>query len=291
MRHPDFDAFQQDQPGRLAKGPIAVVAIEDEVEVASTLGRLMGQGFKAVLAFCASDIDVPTESLQGDTSRLHVIDFDSRAPTALTDALNLVAAAAPGNWIFGCYNAEYLFYPFSEHRTVGEMTIFCDEEHRRSIMTYVIDLYAADLSLHPDAVDLRTACLDGSGYYALARKDTEGTNRDRQLDFFGGLRWRFEEHIPVTSRRIDRISLFRADNGVKVRPDYTLSDEEMNTYACAWHNNVTAALVSFRTAKALKSNPGSTFDIDGFRWRNSVEFDWSSQQLLDLGLMETGQWF
>ena len=47
----------------------------------------------------------------------------------------------------------------------------------------------------------------------------------------------------------------------------------------------------FRTAKALKRNPGSTFDIHTFRWHNSTPFQWHSRQLLDLGLMEPGQWF
>ena len=58
-----------------------------------------------------------------------------------------------------------------------------------------------------------------------------------------------------------------------------------------WHNNLTAAIVSFRTAKALRTNPASRFDIDTFRWHNSTEFEWHSQQLLELGLMEPGQWF
>ena len=71
----------------------------------------------------------------------------------------------------------------------------------------------------------------------------------------------------------------------------TLSDEEMNTYACPWHNNLTTVLASFRTAKALRTNPGSRFSIQDFRWRNSTPFTWHSQQLMDLGLMEPGQWF
>jgi len=49
--------------------------------------------------------------------------------------------------------------------------------------------------------------------------------------------------------------------------------------------------VSFRTAKALRTNAGSMFDIPSFRWHNSIEFQWHSQQLMDLGLMEPGQWF
>ncbi|NBO21474.1 MAG: hypothetical protein EBU97_06040, partial [Rhodobacteraceae bacterium] len=76
-----------------------------------------------------------------------------------------------------------------------------------------------------------------------------------------------------------------------IRPDFTTSDEEYNTYACPWHNNLTAAVCSFRTAKALRTNPGSRHAVTDFLWHNSVRFSWSSQQLMDLGLMEPGQWF
>jgi len=79
--------------------------------------------------------------------------------------------------------------------------------------------------------------------------------------------------------------------GLRLRADHRFSDEEYNTYACPWHNNLTAAIASFRTAKALKRNPGSTFDIHTFRWHNSTPFEWTSTQLLDMGLMEPGQWF
>jgi len=54
---------------------------------------------------------------------------------------------------------------------------------------------------------------------------------------------------------------------------------------------MTAAVCSFRTAKALKRNPGSTYEINTFMWHNSAPFEWHSQQLLDLGLIEPGQWF
>ena len=135
--------------------------------------------------------------------------------------------------------------------------------------------------------------LDRAGYYALARPDpaNNGHAKERQLDFFGGLRWRFEEHVPPLRRKIDRIALFRSKPGLSLREDFTFSEEEYNTYACPWHNNLTAAICSFRTAKALRTNPGSRFDIHSFKWRGSEPFRWHSQQLLDLGLMEPGQWF
>ena len=160
------------------------------------------------------------------------------------------------------------------------------------MLCYAIDLYAGDLEAHPNAVSIDDAYMDRSGYYALGRNDPATTYpKERQLDFFGGLRWRYEEHVPPERRKIDRIALFRAKPGLELRPDHTFNDEEYNTYACPWHNNLTAAVATFRTAKALKRNPGSAFEIETFRWHNSVPFEWHSRQLLDLGLMESGQWF
>ena len=173
------------------------------------------------------------------------------------------------------------------------MLAFQTEERRDAMLAYVIDLYSDDLDEHPHAVSLDNAFLDKSGYYALARPDpgNDGHPKERQLDFFGGLRWRYEEHVPAARRKIDRIPLFRAKKGLRVRDDHTFNDEEYNTYSCPWHHNITGAICSFRTAKALKTNPGSRYDIASFKWHNSAPFEWHSRQLLDLGLMEPGQWF
>lgn len=154
----------------------------------------------------------------------------------------------------------------------------------------MVDLYADDLWQHPNAVSIEDAYLGKTGCYSLARKDRWNNDLDRQLDFFGGLRWRFEEHIPVPRRRIDRVALFRNKPDLVFDADQLFNDPEYNTYACPWHHNVTAANCSLRTAKALKRNPGSTYEIDTFKWHNSARFEWHSQQRLDLGLMEPGQW-
>ncbi|MBE0454531.1 glycosyltransferase family 2 protein [Roseovarius autotrophicus] len=280
------------QPGKaLASGPVALIFAEDETELDSTLRHHLDLGFKAVLFFAPDTFGV-ADDVAADP-RLVRIRHDLAASDDLTDAVNAVIEKAPGLWLYYCYNAEYLFYPFCETRTVGELLAFHTEERRNAMLSYVIDLYAPDLDRHRDAVCLEEAHLDRSGYYALGRPDPDNPNRpkERQLDFYGGLRWRYEEHIPATRRKIDRIALFRARSGLRLREDHTFSDEEYNTYACPWHNNLTAALVSFRTAKALKRNPGSTFDIRSFKWHNSVPFEWHSRQLLDLGLIEPGQWF
>ena len=126
----------------------------------------------------------------------------------------------------------------------------------------------------------------------MARSDPQ-THRamDRQLDFFGGLRWRFEEYVPYEKRKIDRISIFKASKGINISQNYTFNNQEYNTYACPWHNNLTAAVVSFRAAKALMSNPDSKSEIKDLSWEHSTHFKWHSSQLLDLGLIEPGQWF
>ncbi len=289
MDHDSLDRFLADQAPALAKGPVAMIFAEDTVELDSTVRHHLSAGFRPVLV-----LGIEIEGLAPELAeRVHRIRYDIHADHAVPAAVNRIIAAAPGAWMYYCYNAEYLFFPFCETRSVREMLAFHSEERRDAMLAYVVDLYAGDLDRHPNAVSREDALIDRSGYYALGRPDPSNHNhpRERQLDFFGGLRWRFEEHIPPAKRRIDRIALFRAAPGLELSDGHLFNIEEYNTYACPWHNNLTAAICSFRTAKALKTNPGSRFDIWSFRWHNSTPFRWHSQQLMDLGLMEPGQWF
>ena len=273
----------------LKKGPVALIFAEDPVELASTVMHHANTGFVEVVVFLPDGLNIPPEVEEV----AHWVRRDCHTRESVVAAVNAVIEAAPATtWLYYCYNAEYLFYPFCEHRSVGEMLAVHAEERRSAMLCYVVDLYASDLDRHPNAVSLDDAMLDRSGYYALARPDpATGHPKERQLDFSGGLRWRFEEHVHKASRRIDRIALFRPKPGLKLREDHTFNIEEYNTYSCPWHHNLTAVIASFRTAKALKTNPGSMFEIHNFTWHNSAKFDWQSQQLMDLGLMEPGQWF
>ena len=279
-------------PGEhLKRGPIAVILVEDQTEVVAPLTHHLKLGFRKILALSPEPL-APVAPLDDPTGRVLNLIHDTRARDALPRAVNAVIAAAPADsWLYYGYNAEFLFYPFSETRSVGEMLGFHAEERRRAMLTYVVDLYAPELTRNSDAVSMDQAMFDRTGYYALGRPDRQGGFRERQLDFYGGLRWRFEEHLPPDRRRIDRIALFRTEKTLQLLPDHRLSVEEYNTYACPWHNNLTAAVASFRVAKALARNPGSREHIRDFTWRNSVRFRWESQQLMELGLMEPGQWF
>lgn len=287
MRYDSLNDFLTNGADALAKGPVAMIMVEDLVEVDTTIRHHQNLEFKTVIVFSPPELKLPDKLEKG----IHRVDFDAVAPGAVAQAVNAVIKAAPNIWMYYCYNAEYLFYPFCETRNITEMLAFHTEERRDAVLTYVSDLYAGDLEEFPTAVSLEDAYLDKSGYYALARNDANNHPKERQLNFYGGLRWRFEEHIPEQRRKIDRIALFKSKPGLTLLENHTFSDEEYNTYSCPWHHNITVSVVSFRTAKALKTNAGSTFEIKGFKWHNSTEFEWHSQQLLDLGLMEPGQWF
>ncbi len=272
----------------LAAGPVALILAEDEVELASTIAHHQGLGFRQILVVHPAAV---ATGLGPDMTELGTLVHDIRGRDAVPDLLTRIAAAAPpATWLYWGYNAEYLFFPFCDSRSVAEMLAFHAEERRSAMVAHLVDLYAADLDRHPDAVCRDEAMFDRSGYYSAARY-RDGRPMDRQTELFGGIRWRFEEHIPAAGRRLDRVALFRPAPDLAMRPDFTFTDEEMNTIACPWHHNLTAVVASFRTAKALRANPGSREAIRSFRWPGSVRFDWSPRQLLDMGLMEPGQWF
>lgn len=285
---PELSNFLKDNLKDLRKGPIAIIFIEDDAVVSETLHHHLKAGFRYILALSPEPIEIGDE-YGGQVANIY---WQTRRPAAHVDAVNAVISAVPlGTWVYYCFNAEFLFFPFSESRTIGEMLAFHCEEKRSAMLSYAIDLYAADLSLNRNAVSIDDAMFDQTGYYALARRDWQGQAKERQLDFFGGLRWRYEEFLPYQNRTIDRISLFRTTPGLKVTADHRFNHEEYNTYSCPWHNNLTAAIASFRVAKALATNPESRNKIDDFKWNNSRRFEWRARQLMDCGLMEPGQWF
>ncbi len=280
----DFAAQARQQLGR---GPVALIIADDAVDIDQTVGHHRDRGFADIVVFC----DAATALAQADTHGLHRVDCDTTAETSVMDVVNTAITALPDQWLYYCHNAEYLYFPFCEDRSVGEMLTFMTEERRNSVMTYLVDLYPQDLAAHPGGVDRDSAHFDGSGYYALARTDATGAVMDRQVDVYGGLRWRFEEHIARPRQTLNRVAFFRAVPGLKMQADRHFNLAEFNTVSCPWHNNLTAAIASFRTAKALRRNPGSRDVITTFNCPQSQRFDWQSQQLLDLGLIEPGQWF
>jgi hypothetical protein len=286
MDYPNLEAFLNDRNRRSAPGPVAVLFMEDHAETNSTIRHHMQAGFASVLVMGPASLQLSPEL----TERITWIGWGPVEGEPVHRAVTRLCETLAGRWIYWGYNAEYLFFPFCETRSVGEFTDFMAEERRASVHCMVVDLYAPDLRAQPDGVSLKEAHFDGAGYYAVARW-RDGERLERQVDLFGGLRWRFEEHVPFERRRIDRTALFRAESGLALLPDHLLNEAEFNTYACPWHHNATATICSFRAAKSLKSNPGSSRVIHDFVWPRSERFAWHSRQLLEHGMMEPGQWF
>ena len=181
MKYTSLEAFLSQSKPALAKGPLAIVFAEDEIELDTTLRHHLNAGFAEVVLLSPDIFDLPAEVEE----KIHRIRYDVHAEQALLSAVNRLIEAAPGIWMYYCYNAEYLFFPFCETRNIREMISFQIEERREAFLAYVVDLYADDLSEAPNAVSLERACLDKSGYYALARPDPANHNhpKERQLDF------------------------------------------------------------------------------------------------------------
>ena len=156
------------------------------------------RGFRAILVFVPPGIPHPAAF----APQVHSIRYDTLSEGAVDRAINRVIRRVPNTWMYYCYNAEY---PFCESHSISEFLAFNKQEERAAVVTYIIDLYAANLRAHPNAVCTQTAQIDSVGYYAQARVDPSHHNfhKERQLDFFGGLRWRFEQYVPSANRKID----------------------------------------------------------------------------------------
>ena len=195
-----------------------------------------------------------------------------------------------GRWVLTVWNAEYFFFPFCEDRIIGDVIMFAKDENRTSVHAITVDLYGTDDHTAAGVFNPSDCYFDAAGYFSEDRFD--GANRlVRQKNIFGGLKWRFAQHIPWERQRVDRVPLFMVGEDTQFEDDGRLKDPEQNTLECAWHNSLTGAVASFRVAKSLLRNPGSQFEATSFMWSQSQKFEGTSLQLMNAGFMEPGQWF
>jgi hypothetical protein len=92
----------------LAKGPIALILLEDDVEIGSSIRHHIDAGFKSVITFGVPDIDLPDDL----PANVHRVDFDATVRDAQVIIVNAVIEKAPSQWMYYCYNTEYIFFPF-----------------------------------------------------------------------------------------------------------------------------------------------------------------------------------
>ena len=287
MQFPTLKTYLNWAKAHAPKGPFAFIFAQDDIELTHTVAHHIELGFRQTVVLA----DVPFTRPEDLPAEMAFIARAAKSSSDISQEMNAIISALPQQWIYCGYNGEYLFYPFCESRSIGEIIAFTTEERRMTIPTTVVDLYAGNLRQSPDGVDVTNTYLDRLGYYEQIRQDAQNVPLERQVNIFGGLRRRFEEHVPWEKRRLDRVALFQAVRGLKFQPDFTFNRPEFNTISCPWHHNVTAAVGSFRAAKSLRRNPGSRNAISSFQWPGSEQFKWHSQHLMDLGFMEPGQWF
>lgn len=282
--------------------PVAIIAAEDGVWLAETVAHHLGLGFAEVIVVCPPYLEPDCAALAatlGETgARLLRVAFDTRAcpggaagaERALTEA---ALRARTGRWVYLGVNAEFLFFPFCELRRIGDLTGFVTEERRDAVAGTIVDIFPAKMAdVPPPSPEARPLWFDALGYVEVPRRDPAAgwAPRARESEIFGGLRRRFEHHIPHARRNIARTPLFRALPGVGLDSEGRFSLAEMNTRHCAWHRNPTVAIASLRAVKALRANPDSRAALSGLMWPGVQGFDWSSRTLIEAGMMEPGQW-
>ena len=127
--------------------------------------------------------------------------------------MNAVITALPQRWIYCGDNGEYLYSPFCETHNIGEIIAFNTEKRRKTILNTVVDLYAGHLGQSPDGVDVKSTYLDRLGYCTETRRDGEQAPLQQQFNIYGGLRRRFEEHVPCQKGALIAWLCFKASAG------------------------------------------------------------------------------
>ncbi|NCO22716.1 MAG: hypothetical protein GW905_12125, partial [Rhodobacterales bacterium] len=94
----------------LAKGPVAIIILEDAVEVESTLRHHLDRGFRTLIVVALPEIALPQE-LPASVLR---VDHNTKATDAFVTIVNAIIPLCPGLWLYYGFNAEYLFHPFGE---------------------------------------------------------------------------------------------------------------------------------------------------------------------------------
>ena len=266
-------------------GPIALLFVEDTVCINETIEHHTKIGFQTILVFGSN-------AMKPDTKIENCIWVDTALNSnhSVIEIINKLIHTLPNRWIYYSFNAEFLYFPFCETRKISDFTGFLDEEKRVAAFSTTVDLYTNTIKRDPSDFEPDSAMLDSLGYYAQTRNDAFGP-KPRQIDVFGGLRWRFEEYIPWDRRRINTVRLFKTSTDLKLGDDFIFNRPEYETFQSEWHNSPSIAVCSFRAAKFLLDNPGSRETVQKFDWPNSVKYQASAEQLLEMGLMEPGQWF
>lgn len=263
----------------LPQGVVAILICESGLQAAASARRLAAQGAAAIIAIGAGTAALP-QDLSCPVIILDLDPTESQTHTALNDLFD----ALSGRWVLWLWNAEFFVFPYGENRTLADLATYMGEERRRTVFTYAFDLYADLLPEGDEPPEQAGLCFDATGYHAFPQAD-------QQVRLFGSLGWRFEEMMPSSLQQIGRTSMLRAERGVHLGRDMIFEDPEYASVSCPWHHNLTAAMMTLRRTYRLVAHPNFHTVRRKLDWAGTTEFDWTSSQLLELGMIEPGQWF
>ena len=102
MKYASLQDFLQNGKQALSNGPVAIVLVEDDVEIATTLRHHLDAGFREVLALMPDQFELSDDLGQA----VHRISYNAIEYGATEHAVNLIIEAAPGTWFYYSYNAE-----------------------------------------------------------------------------------------------------------------------------------------------------------------------------------------
>jgi len=276
LSYPTVRAFAAAKPA-LPPGVVAILMCEAEAHAARSARHLAELGASAVIAVGAAPaVGEPGVPVIGIAERPEL-----RTERAI---LNALWPALVGRWVVWLWNGEFLFFPFCETRTLSDLTNFLGDERRTSLYAYALDLYGHDMPAPAEAPEHAALQFDRIGYHAFPK---EG----QQLRLFGGLGWRFEELCPPELQQIGRTVLLRVAPGTALDRERLFGQTVYDSVSCPWHHNPTGAVMSLRRSRRILAHPGFAEVADRLIWEGSTRFAWQSRQLLELGMIEPGQWF
>ena len=61
IQYKDLETFLKDGAAALAKGPVAIILVEDDVEIATTLRHHQQAGFASIIAFMPDVFELPRD--------------------------------------------------------------------------------------------------------------------------------------------------------------------------------------------------------------------------------------
>lgn len=260
----------------LPSGPVGIVLCDSPRQARTTVRRLVGQG--------AALIVTVGEAGPLDTAGQPLVRIGEHPGRHAHRVLNTILGAMAGCWVVWLWAGEFLFYPFGETRSLPELTAFLEDERRRVLYCYALDLYGIDMP-RPDQAPWDLALhFDRIGYQPFPQPD-------QGLNLYGGLGWRFEELAPPAMSQLGRSALVRVERETTLDRNWRFGDREHDSVSCPWHHSPTGAVMTLRRSWRILAHPGFADVAGDLIWQGSTRFDWTSRQLLEAGMIEPGQWF